>query len=374
METNKKEYCVDEQIHINASWTLDYNPFNEISYVQVQVFNSSDDKVWNSSEYTEIGSFEKNWSLELQELALDFSNYTNTLYIKFFSFYFHIYTTNTICTFLETIKIKIIKKIPSYELNGFKNNITYGEFLNFTVRFRDSITYFNIINKTIELNVISNSIIIFQNYYITDNNGTIFLNLTSTTHLSIGINLLTFFFESDKIYNHLRFSCEIIVKKIPVFIDVLDFQSFYKTNKNINISLFFYHGLYTPIINESVKVFLYNKSNDKLIYQNIQTITTLGLAQITIPVDILKSNGQNFTIAFIFEGTNILENNSLSLDFNYNEIIIPIAKRKGVDIKIIISIIVGVIWVIITVFLFINRKKIREKLKVKKLVELTVRY
>ena len=95
METNKNTYCIDEQVHINASWTLTYNPANEISYIQIQIFNSYDDKIWNTSEYTEIGSIEKNWTIEIQELDLDFSNYTNTLYIKCFSFYFQIDTASS---------------------------------------------------------------------------------------------------------------------------------------------------------------------------------------------------------------------------------------------------------------------------------------
>ena len=72
LKTDKTIYFIDEDIKINASWELSYDINNENSYVQVQIFNGSDIKIWISPEYDEIGFFEKNWTVNLQQLNIDF--------------------------------------------------------------------------------------------------------------------------------------------------------------------------------------------------------------------------------------------------------------------------------------------------------------
>lgn len=356
METDKNEYLVDEKITINASWELNYNIANEIASIQVQIFNNSNDIIWNSSQYSEIGLFDKSWIINILDLDLNFSLSINTLYIKFYFYYFHIDTTNTISKFLETFVIIITKKNLSYEIEGGKSSIIYGESTNFTVRIYETLTNSNISEKNVDFRVISNSLVILHKQLITNINGIMSINLKSPINLSLGNNLLTFFIEGGDIYNSSNFSLKIVVRKIPTFLDILNFQNLYETNENINISFFFYYGQNTPIRNESINVSLYNKNNNTLIYQNIHDINDLGIVQFKIPVCILKNNGQNYTLSLIFEGTSILENNSYSFDINYKEIIPK--ERKGIAIVIIISNIVGVVGLVISNFLFLNRKKI----------------
>lgn len=57
-QTDKMEYELYEAIRINASWNLVYNPAYELAYVQIQIFNISDEIKWNSSRYYEVGTFD----------------------------------------------------------------------------------------------------------------------------------------------------------------------------------------------------------------------------------------------------------------------------------------------------------------------------
>ena len=42
LEVDKDSYYANEEIRINASWELDYNPFNEYGYIQIHLYDSLD--------------------------------------------------------------------------------------------------------------------------------------------------------------------------------------------------------------------------------------------------------------------------------------------------------------------------------------------
>ena len=69
--TNKESYYIDEDVIINATWDLYYEPaLNEIAFVQVRLIHENGSLLWNSSEYHEIGEFQYNWSVSIFDLNI----------------------------------------------------------------------------------------------------------------------------------------------------------------------------------------------------------------------------------------------------------------------------------------------------------------
>ncbi len=213
LETDKETYFNDESIRIKASWELSYNETREISCVQIQIYNVSNNIIWESSRYTDIGYKEENWIVDIQSLNLQFGNYSNTLYIKFFYSYLEILSGASMSIFLKTIEIETIKRNTSTELIEFKRHINYGEDVSFKVRFHNgSITEDSyLVNHSVSFKIISNQIILFKKDYITDSSGIIEIFIPSITNLSIGANSLIFTISETKLYNSTRFECELYV-------------------------------------------------------------------------------------------------------------------------------------------------------------------
>ncbi len=213
LEIDKETYFNDESIRIKASWELSYNDSREISYVQIQIYNVSNNIIWESSQYSDIGYKEENWIVDIQSLNLQFGNYSNTLYIKFFLHYLEITSFNEINAFLKTIEFEIVKRNASCELIGFKNHIKYGEDMSFKVRFYNgSLTHDSyLVNHSVEFKIISNQIILFKKDYITDSSGIIEIFIPSITNLSIGANSLISTILENKLYNSKQFEFEFYI-------------------------------------------------------------------------------------------------------------------------------------------------------------------
>ena len=374
LATDKIVYFIDENIKINASWELNYNINNEISYVQVQLFDSFDNKIWNSSEYTEIGFFEKDWSLDLQQLNIDFSNYTNILYVKFFSFYFHIDTTNTICTYLETIEIKIIKRNPLCELIGYRDPIKYGECLYLRARFYDnssgSIRY--LINHTIELVISFNNITKQRYTYTTNTSGMIGVSLSSITDLTIGQNFLVFSVIDNKIYNNTKFIYELFIDKNHLIIDIISYNDNLEENEDLKIKLLFYYNFnqsLKPLANYCILFKIFDKK--KLAFIKEYITDKFGALTIIIPQELFNfdKKSQEFNINIIFNGTYFLENKTLSLSLKINQEIDSNTKNTlQMTILSFMSILIGIL--IVVSYIVWGKKKRNDKL----LTDLIIRY
>jgi len=374
LDTNKMVYFIDENIKINASWELNYNINNEISYVQVQLFDSFDNKIWNSSEHTEIGFFEKNWSLDLQQLNIDFSNYTNILYVKFFSFYFQIDTTNTICTYLETIEIKIIKRNPLCELIGYRDLIKYGECLYLKARFYDksseSTSY--LINHTIEFMISFNNLTRHKYTYTTNTSGMIDLSLSSLTDLTIGQNFLVFSIIDNRVYNDTKFIYKLYVDKNHLIIDLISYNDYLKEHEDLTIKLSFYYNFnqsLKPLANYCMLLKIFN--NKTLAFINEYKTDKFGILTIIIPQELFKfdQKSQEFNINVIFNGTYFLENKTLSLSLKiYQEIYSNTKNTLQMSILSFVSIL---IIILIALSYIISEKK---KRNYKLLTDLIIRY
>ena len=318
-ETDKTTYFSDEQIIISGSWNLSYNPINELSYLQVQIFDDTTNLLWNSSEYHDIGYIEDVWNVNINILNLNFSLNTSyvSLSVRLFAYYLHIDSSSTAFIFIETIEIQVTKKVLSCELIGFKNEITFGENLEFEARFFDSITYSNPINKPIILEITSNNITNFQGNYTTNSSGGIWLNLSTYEQLKVGVNNLLFSAKSDTIYNKAIFSYEIIINKSNVSVNIINFKEMYNATENIEIVLYYYYNFNTTLKNMTIKTVLFN--NGSIVYESNQSTDNRGFLNITVPSNLLMLNethkNHTITARFLFLQTQTFKNNSLSLEF-----------------------------------------------------------
>ncbi|MFW9772596.1 MAG: hypothetical protein ACFFEO_10615, partial [Candidatus Thorarchaeota archaeon] len=229
LEVNKVRYFVNENIEVNASWELDYNPINEECYIQIRIFDSSGALIWNSSKYNGIGQFTQSWSINITQLSIPFLNYSNILYIKFFSYYSSI-GGSEYTSFLETIQIEIIKRIPLCQLIGFKDHIENGENFIFQAKFIDHLFENNsyLKNQLIIFTVVSNYSIIHEKNYTTNQFGTIEIHLSSISHLNLGLNTLVFVLKNNIVYNTSKFVYQIYVEKNSVLVDVVSFDAHLK--------------------------------------------------------------------------------------------------------------------------------------------------
>ncbi|MEE9378282.1 MAG: hypothetical protein V3V33_09635 [Candidatus Lokiarchaeia archaeon] len=374
LDTDKMVYLIDENVKINASWELNYNINNEISYVQVQLFDSFDNNIWNSSEYTEIGFSEKNWSLDLQQLNINFSNYTNILYVTFFSFYFHIDTTNTICTYLETIKIKIIKRNPLCELIGYRDHIKYGECLYLKARFYDksseSTRY--LINHTIEFMISFDNLTRHKYTYTTNISGVIDLKISSLADLALGQNFLIFSILDHRVYNDTKFIYELFVDKNHLIIDIISYNDSLNEHEDLTIKLSYYYSVnqsLKPLANYSILLKIFD--NETLTFINEYETDKFGILTIIIPQKLFNfdQKSQRFNINIIFNGTYYLKNKTLSLSLKINQEIY--SKTKNTLQMSILSFVSILIIILIILSYIISEKKNRSD---KLLTDLIIRY
>ncbi len=122
---NKKDFFSDEIIRVNASWIL-YNLNGEYSYIQIRLMNSSNEILWKSSKFEENGHINKNFSIKIKDLYLNFDNFNR--YPVFLLFYYYIYEISgqVSCLYLKNITINIEEKNE----DDFKQNILFTTFLS----------------------------------------------------------------------------------------------------------------------------------------------------------------------------------------------------------------------------------------------------
>jgi len=324
LESDREVYYINNKITINASWDLNYNTDTEIAFVQIQIFNNSNNIIWNSSEFDNVGDFEESWIIDTDLLNLPLNNYSNTIYIKFFSYYFQIDSTNTVFTFLETIKIKIIKRDLRCQLIGFEDRLKFGENLEFKANFYDNSSIeqdFYLINQTISFKILFNNIILYQSNYTTNQTGVISVILSSVTDLKIGYNNLVFTLKNHhSTYNNSQFIYGLLVEKNQVFINIVDFKENLAKIEDLEIRLFYYYYYSNqsiiPLINQCVELVIFE--NNTLMYREMYYTNNLGILQINIPHNVfdIDQRNKNLLINLKFNGTKFLENKTISLRLN----------------------------------------------------------
>jgi hypothetical protein len=374
LSTDQNEYYIDDSIRINASWELNYNDNIEIAYVQIHIMDQFDKFVWNSSQYDQIGTYEQNWIVNIEDLNLTIENYTINLYIKFYIFYFHIETSTTMTNYLDTIKISVAKRQISCELIGYRERIKVGENLFFKAIFYDKITNETqfLTNQTIELKISSNDLILHQFNYTTNMSGIINIQLFSPTHLKLGLNYLIFSISENSLYNDSRLIYEVYVDKNDPIIEILNFSNNLKKNEDLDLKLYCYYHFnhsYLPIVNSKLLIKIFD--NNSLTFIREYRTDNSGILEISIPQTSFNFDQiiQVFTIKISLNETQYLDNKTISLNLylnqiNYAEIL------NSIHIKIFSFTSVLVIILIFLSYIILNKKSKNEKL----LTELIIRY
>ena len=369
LETDKSSYYTNEIIELNATWELDYNPFTENGYIQINIYDSLDTLIWNSSKYYEIGLFTEQWSINTSELKTTFSNYSNNIIIKI---YFYLPQGEETVPFLkDSEEISIIKRIPLCELIGFKERLNYGEEITFTARFCDN-TIENgslLVNQIVSFMISFNNSIIFKDNFTTNQLGIIEMTLWSIVHLNIGLNVLIFNIMQNNIYNDTIFQYEILVEKNPVFINIINIEDLKVNEEDLVIQLYCYYYFndsMTPLNNQSIKVEIsYNQS---LIFSKMYNTNVTGFLSITISQTILSFTREFEDILLILEynGNAFLQNNTTSL-------ILSIDGSKGrssQNLNVFLIVTFSILSIVIPLPLLYRFKKERKKM----LTEVIIKY
>ena len=370
LEVDKDSYYANEEIRINASWELDYNPFNEYGYIQIHLYDSLDNLVWNSSEYDEIGQFTEEWIINITNLKIMFLNYSNIVFIRFFHYIWD--GEGPIQPIpRETKEIIIFKRIPLCELLGFRDRIKYGEDLTFKAKFYDEFIENNsfLNNQSILFMISVNNSIIFQYNFTTNHLGIIEICISSVVHLNMGLNKFTFNFLQNKVYNDSIFQYEILLDKNPVFIDIINYNEHLAKKEDLVIQLkyyYFFNGWLIPLNNQCIELeILWNQS---LIFTQIFNTDISGVLLVNIPHELLNFTGEigDLKLNFVYNGTIYLENKTISLNININS-----SKAKStLNSNVIIFTAISITSLIISLPLLYRFKKERKKM----LTEITIRY
>ena len=216
-ETDADCYYIDGIIKINATYEMWYDPMNEEMYFQVQIYNATNNMIWNTSRYLEAGYYEKNWSINISSLTLPNETPTN-LSVRFFVHWHHIITKESSDIFLREKQIQIIKKQVSCQLIDFNEHIYSFEYLNFKARFYDDLTgnSNNLINQTVWFKIEKNGDEIFNCNYHINSSGIIGIKINNSTFLKIGQNKLIFEIINNKFYIDSVFCYDLFIEKNPI--------------------------------------------------------------------------------------------------------------------------------------------------------------
>ncbi|MFX1389626.1 MAG: hypothetical protein ACFE9Z_06125 [Promethearchaeota archaeon] len=374
LEVNEDVLYFDEEIKINASWELNYNTDNEEAYVQIHILDEFDDFIWNSSRFYNIGSYEENWTINIEDLNLDFKNSSFIINIKFFLFYYHLENMNTIRTYLETKKIRIIKRNVSCQLIDYRDHIKVGEVLSFEASFFDDTSDYTkyLSNHSINFKVSFNDMIIHQSNYTTNNLGIISLQLSSLTNLNLGQNILIFSIENNPIFNDSNFYFNMFVEKSQLNFEVINFKINLKESEELKgefYCFYIFNQTEIPLINYNLFVRISN--NNSIIYNQEYSTDEFGVLYINIPQESFFStqNSHELILSIIFNGSDLLENTVLNLTFNIIQD--PFSKLfNSFQMKFLSFSSILIIIFIIFSYLILNKKNKSEKL----LSELVIRY
>jgi hypothetical protein len=315
--TDKISYNNNENIYLNGSWELYYDSGFEISYVQIQITNIFDKILWNSSNYYTIGISQKNWTINIQFLNLTITNYSRRIHIKLFNYYKNFNSNDVVVAYREIITIDITKQAVDCELTNFKSDLIYGESNLFNAQFYSRNSSFRLINETLECLIRNNDEITYRTNFTTDNEGMFSFNISTITHLSLGRNNVSFIIRNNSYYLNATFSYDIYVKKIPVYVDVINLADNTEEDNLIKIQLFFYYFNTSKktLENENLKIIVYG--NSTLVYEEVLKINQTGFVNINISPSIfnLKERDKliNVNVEIIFNGTIYLENRTMSI-------------------------------------------------------------
>ena len=308
LSTNKSSYYIYEYIEINAEWELYYDVENEVSFIQIQIYDDPHDLIWNSYNYSDTGFHSETWNIYIPDIDLDLINDSTQLYVKFYFFFDD--KVKMVSEFKKTVNITILNSELSCELIGFKNSIIFGETTNFSVIFYETGNNSVLINQTVFLKVKYNDTWIFSREFVTEIKGEIDVNLSSIYELNIGENELNFIINDSIIYEPIQFSYAITVNRIPIIVNIIQYEED-ELISEVSIKLrYYYHfkGDVLSLSNTTIFIRIFQNNSLKKEYYNRTNLNGTLLTRIIYNSLYLNSNLSEFNIQFIFNGTKYLEN------------------------------------------------------------------
>ena len=357
LSTNKQSYYIYEYIEINADWELYYEIGNEVSFIQIQIYNDSEDLLWNSLEYSNIGFHSENWIIYIPDLDLDLINDSTQLYIKFYRSIDDGEHINL--TFDQTLNITILKSDLSCELVGFKNSMIFGQNLNFSVKFFETGNDSVLINQTVFFKIKVNNTRTFSSEYITNDFGIIILNLSSPYYLNVGENELNFIINDSIIYNPVQFSYKIKVNRIPVIVNITQCEK-NESIGEVNLDLQYYYdfnGKKESLPNCSICIKIFQNNSIKKVFLTKTNLNGSLITKILYKLLDLDKSISEFIIQFIFNGTKYLDNQTTNVLISLDGMV----HREKLDSIQIISFSGFISSIMIFSVLIISKKRNKEK-------------
>ncbi|TFG03607.1 MAG: hypothetical protein EU542_01440 [Promethearchaeota archaeon] len=369
LQTDKELYYTDESIQLEVSWMLDYLEQENASF-QIRFFDTLDNLIWNSSEYREKGTFEQNWTIKIEYLNLNFTNFSNTIYIKacVFNEGNEEYMTPIV---LATKFITINKRNICCELSNFTDKLTLGKNLSLNARFYSEDTNLSLSGKDIIVTIISDHSKIYEHNYTLNSYGLISLNLSSMEDMVLGINYLVFNISNTFIYNRSLFSFEILVEKTHVYVDIIKYREKIGWSENLNIELFFYYldDVVAPLINQTIKILIYD--NSTMNHQIFLNTDSFGILKINLSTSFYEINYNNnkFYMDLIFNGSTFLKDKRVVLNFEILTSKLP-TNYPFISLIIIISLIIlSLLGLISYIYQYVKKKP-----KFKKISEISFKF
>ena len=209
-DTDRDAYHVSGNIKINATWDLNSNPAIEISYTQVQIYDSSNVLVWNSSIYNETGSYDEIWVVNILNLSLADKD-VNILFVRFVYYSYHYITMFQMDIVLSEKQVTIHKERIDCQLNNFKESLTSLETLDIGAQFYDLINGAYIINQEIFFEMLASGSKLYDSNFTTNSMGKIEFSIDVLSQMSLGNNTLRFSITNSQLYNTTVFEYSVFV-------------------------------------------------------------------------------------------------------------------------------------------------------------------
>lgn len=314
-QTDKDSYYADESIQLEVSWTFDFVE-EEDSFFQVRIFNSFDSLIWNSTEFTEKGLIEKNWTIKIEELDLNFKNYSNTISIKAIAFN-ELNGGPMTSLILKTKTITINKRNVCCKISSFPDTLILGKNISVEARFYVEDTNASLSGKEIVIKILSNNSKMFERNSTLNNNGLITLNFSTMNDMALGINVLIFNISNLFLYNRTTFSFEILVEKASVYVEILKYSEKIGWTEDLDIELFFYSfdEVIQPLKNQTIEILIHDNYN--MNHQIFAQTDDFGVIKIKLSTSSLEISHINteFFVDFIFNGSDLLKEKNMVLKF-----------------------------------------------------------
>ena len=268
-KTDRQEYYTDQVIVVNTSWNLAYETYKS-SYLQIQIFNETGNKIWNSIYYSDRNPvpeapFNVVHYIPIRDLYIPPNVSEYVLHVKL------LYMLDYSEQYKADVPITIIKRNCSCELFNFKNNIDVdiNNYIIFSATFYNETKFLGNQGVNIKINNISIS-------KLTNTNGSIELELKFPNNLTLGINILILEIKNDKFLCQRTFEYEIIVNRHSSLINISN-NDINKEEKDVNEDLMFKFNAFSFslifFISILIMLTIYYNNNKKIKQQKIADIT-----------------------------------------------------------------------------------------------------